>query len=123
MARSYKRIMTNEEVIDLVKSGVYVIDTETGEVKSRRGRTVSHVRSMGCGKYLFVRLYSNKNRKAIAVHRLVWMSVTMTPIPHGWQVHHLSKDTMDNTWDNLVCLHKKDHDKMHRVEDEEPVPF
>ena len=30
-----------------------------------------------------------------------------------FEIHHRSEDSLDDRWDNLLCVHKNDHDKLH----------
>lgn len=74
------------------------------------------------GKYPFIRLYSNGERH-IALHRVIWIVGTGSPIPEGWEIHHWDEDVMNTAFDNLLCLHPNDHRKFHRDVEDEEMPF
>lgn len=46
------------------------------------------------------------------LHRVVWMK-ERGPIPDGWDVHHIDHDKTNNLIDNLHCLSKADHTRLH----------
>lgn len=51
------------------------------------------------------------------------MQCTGQPIPKGYEVHHRNEDPLDNSFDNLICLHPLDHSKLHHQTTDEDVPF
>lgn len=53
-------------------------------------------------------LRSNK-----AEHRVIYEGISGKKIPNGSVIHHKDFDTSNNSFDNLVCVSKKDHDRMH----------
>ena len=46
-------------------------------------------------------------------HRRVWIEHNEKPIPHGWHVHHINGDGLDNRIENLECLPGRDHMELH----------
>ena len=34
-------------------------------------------------------------------------------VPHGMVIHHKDFDRMNNSFDNLVCITKEEHDRLH----------
>lgn len=118
--------MTDDEVLYLLNHGIYIVDKVTAEVIGSRGFKIRPTPEKE-GEYLFVRLFSFdgeiKRFRKIALHRLVWMSVTKELIPAGWEVHHRDEDKGHNAWSNLICVHRLDHEKFHPYNENEPIPF
>jgi len=58
-----------------------------------------------------------KNGKAQSypIHRVIWMQ-QQGEIPKGFMVHHLNGDKKDNRVENLICVSRKDHAKLHHKE-------
>ena len=120
--KRYPHVLTQKEIIRLLRHRVYRVDANTGMVYGPANKPVTPFMAYDCGRekpYLFVRLYSNNKRKAISVSKLVWMSVTYQPVPPKFEIHHADNDPGHNWWSNLICLHKEDHKKMH----ENDAPF
>ena len=46
------------------------------------------------------------------LHRAVW-SYFVGEIPEGYQIHHLDENKANNAIENLQCLTKAEHDKIH----------
>lgn len=112
--------MNKRDLLEFVKKGPYLIDIDEGIIYNSRGHELStYANDDG---HLFVRIYWNGKRKAIAVHRLVWMAATKSTIPEKFQVHHRDGDTENNSFTNLMCVHEMDHRKFHEEHYEE-IPF
>ena len=47
-------------------------------------------------------------------HILVWEKVHGRPVPEGYVVHHINRNRSDNRIENLLCLFKPEHDRLHR---------
>lgn len=60
--------------------------------------------------------YKKKNidGKNYAYHRLVWM-VHIGNIPPEHEIHHIDMNKGNNRIENLMCLHKSDHLKLHAL--------
>ena len=71
--------------------------------KTMRGRT-----SLQNG-YVRIRL---QNGQLVWEHRLVWER-THGPVPDGHVLHHKNGDRRDNHLDNLECLSRGDHARLH----------
>ena len=113
--------VTQYEVLQMIRDGRYQVNTKTGEVKNKKGKTLTPLPTGKLDEYLRVRLYTECGRQlSVGVHRLVWMAATRHTIPSDFEVHHRDQDTLNNDFENLLCVHKYDHRKLH--EDEE-VPF
>ena len=48
------------------------------------------------------------------MHRVVWEQ-HFGPIPQGWHVHHRNGNKLDNQVQNLQCLPKAEHHKLHAL--------
>ncbi len=46
------------------------------------------------------------------LHRRIWKN-HFGEIPHNYHIHHKNGDTTDNRIENLECISKKDHHRMH----------
>ena len=58
--------------------------------------------------YQRVQLFDNEgNGKIYMVHRIVWESVTGTPIPEGMQINHRSEVKTENFFENLELVSPK----------------
>lgn len=119
MARKvYGKLLTQQEVLQALRQGVYKVNLETGEVTNGGGKVVTPFVDDDGRK--FVRLYYKDRRRAIAVARLVWMKGCNCTIPVNFEVHHANEIPTDDRFDNLICVHKIDHDKLHR---DQAIPF
>lgn len=117
----YPGLLSQEEILDLLQSGVYSACPETGTVRNRRGRVITPFTD-DYGRR-FVRLYYRRKRKAIVVSRLVWMSVAGCVIPDGFEVHHRDHEVTNDVWRNLILLHRLDHRKLHEDDEDDEIPF
>ena len=57
--------------------------------------------------------YATEPRRGF-LHRHVWEDAH-GPIPEGFDVHHISEDTTDNSLGNLECITKLEHRNRHRM--------
>lgn len=100
----------------MLRDRVYNVDTAKGIVLGQNGKPLQvTVRTQGVSSYYFVELYhkpSDKRRK-ISVSIVVWMAGTRSTVPRNFEIHHRDLDTSNNAFDNLFCLHKSDHLKLH----------
>lgn len=113
----YPNVMTPDELLEILEEGRYHVCPQTGELIKQigvGGRVITPAYDKS-GR-AFVRLYANNKRKTIFLNRLVWMSVTKSVIPEGFEIHHWDSNHANNAFDNLYCLHKMDHDKVHRLQ-------
>jgi len=123
MKRKWDR-MTTTEVLHLLRTKVYSVNPDNGEVTGPTGKIRKPFRDKA--GYLWMRLYAviggrkKMTNRSVAV--LVWMAKTDRCVPKGFEVHHDDRVVDNNAWNNLYCLHRKDHHKYHNKYDE-PVPF
>ena len=115
--KRYSSFLCQKEIIALLQRKVYRVAPNIGVVYGPKGVVLPFFTE---GR-AYVRLYWNQKKKVIGVARLVWMSVTLTVIPRRYEVHHRDEDKSNNAWENLLCLHKLDHRKLH--EEQEEIPF
>jgi hypothetical protein len=123
MASRYVDRLSDRTILDLIRSGKYRVSSDTGEVFGRFKDKPLTPYSKPCG-HRFIRIYhAGKSKKITAVARVIWMACTGKTIPEGFEIHHLNNDNTDDSWKNLVCVHKEDHKKLHAHDKSEPVPF
>jgi hypothetical protein len=104
--------MTPMEVLRALRARVYVVDLATAAVtRAATGRQVTPFVKPGGRK--LVRVYVNGKVKALHLARLVWMAGADRTIPKQFEVHHRDEMNSSDGFDNLICLHKLDHRKMH----------
>ena len=106
--------LTDETILQLLTDGVYKVDLETGTVYNKHDKELTLKTGGKEEEYPYVRLYFNSHEKWIKLSRLVWMAGTKSVIPEGWEVHHRDLNPAHNWFENLFCLHKVDHGKLHR---------
>lgn len=117
--------LTDREILKLFKEGKYRADIEEGHIYGKHGKLVVDYNSSGYG---FVRLFAQPKRRAIMLSRLIWMIAVNSMIPKNFEIHHRDEDINNNSFENLYCLHNKDHQKLHgrdlkKEENLEDVPF
>lgn len=117
------RKLSDQQVLDRVLSGRWVVDTERGIVLSHGEEVAQTTDDQG---HVFVQLYDGGFRRTISLGLLVWMAEAGTTLPPEFEVHHMDKCKSNCCWSNLLALHHRDHDKMHvavSFADQEDVPF
>ena len=111
MARKYKR-MTNRTVLKLFRKGAYSL--KDGTVVNVNGKPIQVSK---CHRgYRWVRLYHNGSRRAVSLHRLIWMLANDRVVPRGCHIHHKRGKKHENPED-LECLTKEEHNHARHVED------
>jgi len=117
----WKRL-SDKELLKLLQCGKYSTCPIEGKVFNHRGKELKPFKGRK-GEHLFVVLFFNGNyRRGISLGRLIWMDATNSIIPKNWQVHHRDEDPANNAFDNLLCLHPIDHQKLHNSNCDD-VPF
>jgi hypothetical protein len=130
--------LNQRQVLELFESGAYVLEPvapdelENGggwRILNRRRQTVQQ---FTCHRgYLWVRLYQGRARRAVAIHRIVWMVHHQRTIPRGRVIHHAGCKRL-NRIDELVLVTRGQHKKIHAARDRaaleeflygEAVPF
>ena len=119
------RTATPDEVLRWITEGVFQIE---------RGEETRIIKN---GQELVQRINKRKNshrgdprvdlwhegkRRSCNVSHLVWMLCTGRVIPEGFEIHHADEDPLNNSFENLVCVHPLDHGKLHNQVGDE-VPF
>ncbi len=125
MPHSYYRNgkLTQKDILGLLRIGKYSVDFETGDIYGQGGKLLKS-QTGNSEPYLYINLYDTGKRIAIVVHKLVWMAGTMSTVPRNFEIHHRDLDPTNNSFNNLICVHKIDHAKLHSeyIEDDE-TPF
>jgi len=57
----------------------------------------------------------NKDKPIRLLHRRIWTE-TYGPIPEGYDIHHIDGDWRNNSIENLECVPRAEHAKMHMLE-------
>lgn len=137
----YPEKLTHLEIIELFRSGKYLVDPDRGQVLSGRTKKQLYTYTGGwkAGQgpinpeagSLWLHLFATPKIRAIQVSHCVWLFKTGVPIPPGFQIHHRDLDQRNNSWRNLFCLFHMDHSKLHRnngevddlIDNGEETPF
>lgn len=110
------RKLTKEDVLRLFREGKYAVNLEEGVIVNRDGSRIANFRA-GHAKsskgHFWVYLYDAGARIGLPTAHAVWMFATQSVVPAGFEIHHDDEDAENDRWDNLLCLHSKDHDKKH----------
>lgn len=127
MPHSYYRNgkLTQKDILGLLRIGKYSVDFETGNIYGQSGNLLKQLPIGPEGNpYLSLNLYDQGKRINVMVHKIVWMAGTMSTVPRNFEIHHRDLDPTNNSFNNLICVHKIDHAKLHSeyIEDDE-TPF
>ena len=95
-------VTQNEDSVQIIKDGRQLSQYE----RKRKRCTVGDQ----C-----VKICHEGSKYTWAVSHLCWMFFTRSPIPDGFQIHHVDEDCTNNLFDNLICIHERDHDKLHHT--------
>lgn len=90
---------------DYTKYEVY----EDGQIYSYKSKKFL---KPGTNKYGYQQVCLTDNlgkRKMYMVHRVVWESVTGSPIPEGYEINHISENKTENMISNLELLSHKEN--------------
>lgn len=122
---SYHKRLRDRDIIKLLKSGRLRVDLDTAVVYGAKGRPLCiHPTEAGRAQ---VKIWSTPFCAWILRYRLVWIAGTLSPIPKGFEIHHRDEDFTNDCFENLICLHKIDHRKIHGKglieEDLSDIPF
>jgi hypothetical protein len=110
-------------VIELLRAGVYKVDPVSAEIVGPKGRPILPYDIKDDG-LAWVRVYGLGGCRTMPRSRLVWLSVVLESLPgNQWEIHHWDEDRRNDSFDNLYCLHRIDHRKLHRSSGSEEVPF
>lgn len=125
MPKRYEGQISDQQILDLLESGAYRVDLNTGDVFNKDGKQLK----VFYGKWdrMYVRLYDGRRaRREISLPKLIWIAGAKSIVPDGFEVHHRDTYKTHNNFDNLICLHRIDHQKYHtsnKTLDEEIIPF
>lgn len=86
----------------------------TQRINNRKGMETGDPRVDICHEKLKVSMH---------VSQLVWMYFSNSVIPHNFEIHHIDENILNNSYDNLLCLHYADHRKFHKKQLFEEAPF
>jgi hypothetical protein len=106
MPRKYKSL-TYARVLQAIRAGRITVDLKKLEI-FKDGRLMIQ-RPDSTDRYLFVRIYLDGARRAVAVHRIVWMSVRRKLVPDGYDIHHRDGDRRNNRYKNLRAMTAAKH--------------
>lgn len=119
------RKLNKATVLRWFKKGVFRIDLNTGTV--RKGDKILAVRLNKRNRSergdLRVDLSHENCNFSINISHLAWMVSTGRVIPKDFEIHHIDEDPMNNKPENLVCVYRHDHSKLHPSPEPEYVPF
>lgn len=109
--RKFKRL-TNRKILTLFRQGLYRL--EDGAVLNLSGKKITIYK---CHRgYKWVRLYFKGGRRAVPVHRIIWMLANGRTIPPGHFIHHKRGKEHEHPND-LEALTREQHKAEHRKKD------
>jgi hypothetical protein len=99
--------LTDQDILDRLNAGTLVVSSSGGWVASVSDKgsvcfLSIRVREKRGSRYRFVSVCSKGKKKAIAVHRLVWIAGHRSLVPEGFDVHH--KNSMNGDCLDNLCL-------------------
>lgn len=106
MPRKYK-VLTYARVLQAIKAGRITANLRTAVIR-KDGRVMVQ-RPDSTDRYLFVRIYLDGARRAVAVHRIVWMCRRRKAPPPGYDIHHKDADKRNNAYKNLRAMSATKH--------------
>lgn len=121
--------LTDQSIIELIRRGVYLVETENAIVRNANGQplaivTREHKDGPQRGTYRFVNLCFRGQKKKVALHRLVWMAANDRTVPDGFHVDHVHNQ-QDDSINNLRLLEAGENIRRGSAdkEKESEVPF
>ena len=117
------QVATVKEVSRWLNDKVFIIDNEKVFKDERELAQRINPRRRSKRGDIRVDLCHQRKRRSCNLSQLVWMQATGSPIPKGYEVHHIDEDPKNNDFDNLLCIHSLDHMKIHRESPEKAIPF
>jgi hypothetical protein len=60
-----------------------------------------------------------KRKRAKGLHVAIWEFYSGQKVPKGWCVHHKDGDTFNNSFENLECIPRYEHDRIPKNVDVE----
>lgn len=109
VVRKYRQA-TDQIFLDRIADGTLRVDTKRARVWVRRGKRWQRltINWDSRERYQFVRVYQRGARKAIALHRLVWIAAHRRLVPAGCEIHH-KRGRGKNGIEHLECLSHGEH--------------
>lgn len=110
--------LNDREVLEALHIN-YDVDIHKGEIYSKRtGKPMFrfYARKVGSDErstYPRICIKCKGRQSSRSLCKLIWMYSRNTVVPKDCEVHHLSTDHTDDSWDNLICIHKDDHRMIH----------
>ena len=105
--RKYGKL-TDAHILEMLQTGLLAVDVHAGVVRKQRrvgprwtDEWITLKSQMDRNGYPAVRIRWNGRRKAIMVHRLVWMANEGRLIPAGYDIDHLDRDRGHASYKNL----------------------
>lgn len=118
MAKRTYRPTDESIVLERISAGTLRVDTVGGRVFFLKCGTWNECTYYPCHRgYRWVRLQKRGARRAVAVHRAVWIAANGWVPPAGAQVHHIRGKRAGDGIANLdLCLTRADHYAEHEME-------
>lgn len=106
-------------VLDRISEGTLRIDTVCGRAYVLyRGRWREATYYPDRGNYQYLRLHHRGRRRAVALHRAVWIAHNQQLLPDGAEVHHVRGKWAGNGIGNVKPLGHVEHMAEHYDRDE-----
>ena len=61
----------------------------------------------------YLQFFNKRNRKWVWLHRFIAQIFYGKPIPTGHEVHHIDKNKLNNSPNNLMVISKEEHRRIH----------
>jgi hypothetical protein len=125
--RSYK--IDRALILQLLRSGILTIGVgfdNTIKIFMRGNELTQRINNRQRSERGDPRVDVCYDSKKISIHisHLVWMFYTDCVLPEDFEIHHLDENPLNNIYHNIIAVHKKDHLKIHLIEESlEDAPF